>query len=82
VQVAALNFFLCNNQNKDNEQDSDSDDVRQIVARQIVADKSLRTNLCGQIVAGQIAVDKTSRAKCRGQIVAWANHCNISIDQK
>ncbi|CAF2030750.1 unnamed protein product [Rotaria magnacalcarata] len=36
VQVAALNFFLCNNQNKDNEKDSDSDDDEKLTKKDIL----------------------------------------------
>ncbi|CAF3720740.1 unnamed protein product [Rotaria sp. Silwood1] len=36
VQVAALNFFLCNNQNKDNDKDSDSDDDEKLTKKDIL----------------------------------------------
>ncbi|CAF1430037.1 unnamed protein product [Rotaria sordida] len=36
VQVAALNFFLCNNQNKDKEKDSDSDDDEKLTKKEIL----------------------------------------------
>ncbi|CAF4513540.1 unnamed protein product [Rotaria sp. Silwood2] len=36
VQVAALNFFLGNNQNKDNEKDSDSDDDEKLTKKDIL----------------------------------------------
>jgi len=36
VQVAALNFFLCNNQNKDDEKNSDSDDDEKLTKKDIL----------------------------------------------
>jgi len=36
VQVAALNFFLCNNQSKGDEKDSDSDDDEKLTRKDIL----------------------------------------------